>query len=768
MTSFIRFIRTTAFLALAVFLSSAPAAGQSASSAAGGVELPAFEGPPAPVAPEVITRNAEGRATVRAVRVREPMRIDGNLDEAHYRETPGITDFIQIEPTAGAPATEKTEVWLAFDEDNVYVTFRAWDSQMDLIGTEMRRDNNAIFSGSDLVTFALDTVFDRRNSIIFSVNPIGGRQDGQVTNERQYSGDWNPVWSLKTGRFDGGWTMEAALPFKSIKYRAGLWGFNAMRVKRSKNEVSFLTRMPNSRGQQAMQQISLGAVVVGMEAPSGSRLIDIKPYATSSLTTNRTSNPRISNDPNGDVGLDAKIGITDNMTADLTVNTDFAQVEADEQQVNLTRFSLFFPEKREFFLENQGTFSFGGVALGGQFGGNSDAPTLFYSRRIGLNRGQPVPLQVGGRVNGRVGKFTVGALNIQTGDEPATGSAATNFSVVRLKRDILRRSSVGLIATGRSVTQAGTGSNEAYGVDASFAFFENVLFNTYWARTRTDGLHGEDTSYRAQFDYPADRYGIQVERVAIGDNFNPEVGFVRRDDMLRDWAQFRFSPRPRANRPISRRIRKFSYMGSFERIENGDGRLESREGVGEFALEFQNADRFAVTYTSLYEFLPAPFAIATGVRLPVGGYDFGTAKVAFNMGQQHRFGFNVSADYGTFYNGHKTTLSVSRGRMGITPQLSVEPTYTVNSIDLVQGSFTTHLSGTRVTYTMTPLMFTSALMQYSSANNSVTANVRLRWEYRPGSELFIVYNEERNTLTRGIPNLSGRALIVKVNRLFRL
>ena len=759
------FFRATAFVILAMFLPGAPAAAQSASPAAGGVALPAFDGPPAPVAPEVITRNADGRATIRAVRVREPMRIDGALDEAHYRDVPAMSDFIQIEPTNGAPATEKTEVWLAFDEDNVYVTFRAWDTQIDrLVANEMRRDNNNVFSGSDLVTFVFDPLFDRRNSVVFSINPVGGRQDGQVTSERQYAGDWNPVWSFKTGRFDGGWTMEAAVPFKSIKYRSGLWGFNAMRVKRSKNEVSFLTRMPNSRGQQAIQQISLGAVVVGMEVPSGSRLMDIKPYATSSLTTNRTSTPRVSNDPSGDVGLDAKIGLTDNLSADLTVNTDFAQVEADDQQINLTRFSLFFPEKREFFLENAGVFSFGGVSGTGFMAGGSDAPILFYSRRIGLNRGRPVPIDVGGRMTGRVGRFSIGAVNIQSGDESATSTPSTNFSVLRLRRDFLRASNIGVIATNRSHTQNGTGGNAVFGADATFSFFENVLFNTYWARTQTDGLHGDDTSYRAQFDYPADRYGVQLEHLVIGDNFNPEVGFVRRDDMVREWAQLRFSPRPRTRSAI----RRYFYQASIEHIADGDGRMESRERLGEFALEFQNADRFSVVYTNLYEFLPAPFAISPGVRLPVGGYDFDNVRVAFNMGQQHRFGFNTSVDYGTFYNGHKATMSVSRGRMGLTSQLSVEPTYTFNSVDLVQGSFTTHLSGTRVTYTMSPMMFTSALMQYSSASNSVNANVRLRWEYRPGSELFIVYNEERNTLTPGIPNLSGRALIVKVNRLFRL
>ena len=762
--------------ALAILLGAAPvAAGQYApGSDAGGPSAPAaappqgFEGPPAPVPPAAITRNDEGRATIRAYRFRGPIRIDGVLDEAHYREVPGISDFIQIEPNAGMLATEQTEVWLSFDDNNLYVTFRAWDSQMDrLIANEMRRDNNGIFSGSDLVGFALDTDFDRRNSVVFFTTPIGARQDGQVTNERQYAGDWNPVWEVKTGRFEGGWTAEAAIPFKSLKYRPGLWGFNVIRVKRSKNEVSYITRMPNSRGQQVLQQISLGAVVVGMEVPSGSRLIDIKPYMLSSVQTDHRATPRISNEPDGDVGLDARIGVTENLIADLTYRTDFAQVEADEQQINLTRFSLFFPEKREFFLENQGTFGFGGVA-GGRRGG--DTPTLFYSRRIGLQGSLEVPLEVGGRVNGRIGKFIIGALNVQTGDEPGSGALPTNFSVVRIKGDILARSSLGMIATSRSRALSGTGSNQAYGADLTLNFFENVIVNAYWARTRTEGLSGDDTSYRAQFDYPADRWGVQLDHLVVGDHFNPEVGFVRRDDMRRTFGQFRFSPRPRADRPITRTIRKFSYTGSIERIEDGDRRLESRDASAAFELEFQNTDTFTVTYTDTFEFLPRPFRIAPGVRLPVGDYTFRNTSVAFNLGQQHRFRINTAAEYGTFYNGHKTTLSLSGGRLGFTPQLSVEPSYSINDVDLVQGSFRTHLTRARVTYTMTPLMFTSALVQYSSSSKAVSTNVRFRWEYSPGSELFLVYNEERDTLTRGprgLPTLTGRAFIIKINRLFR-
>jgi len=719
-----------------------------------------------PVAPATISRDESGRATIRAVRLTAPLRLDGALDEAVYASVPPISDFIQVEPQEGAPATEKTEVWVTFDGNYVYVSFRCYESEpARVVANEMRRDGGNLWQGNDIVGFLFDTFYDRRNLYQFSVNPIGGRSDGQVTGERQWNGDWNPVWDVKVGRFEGGWTVEAALPFKSLRYRPGraqIWGFNAMRVNRWKNELSFITRIPNALGMRGLNQASLAATVVGLEAPPGSRSLEIKPYAISALTTDHSATPRISNDVSGDIGFDVKYGLTRNLTADLTYNTDFAQVEADEQQVNLTRFSLFFPEKREFFLENQGTFSFGGASTGNA-AGSSNTPILFHSRQIGLNEGRPVPIEAGGRLTGRLGRYSLGVVSMRTDEEVESGARPTTFSVVRLRRDVLRRSSVGLLFTGRSVGLSTSGANTAYGVDGNFAFFDNLAFNTYWARTRTEGLSGDDSSYRAQMDYAGDRYGIQAERLVIGDNFNPEIGFLRRDDMKRSFALFRFSPRPRAFRSI----RKFSWSGSMDYITNGTGHLETRDLNGEFGIEFQTSDRFAILYNDTYEFLPRPFRIGPGVTLPIGGYSFSSVRAAMNFGQHRRFAGNISGERGTFYGGEKTAISVSRGRVNLTSQFSLEPTYSVNWVDVQQGSFTTHLVGSRVTYTMTPLMFVSALLQYNSAIHAVAANVRLRWEYQPGSELFVVYNEERDTWGRRFPDLANRALIVKINRLFR-
>ena len=723
-------------------------------------------GPPPPVPPEVIARDASGRATIRAVSLTAPLRVDGRLDEALYATVPPISGFVQIEPQQGSAATEKTDVWVAFDHERVYASFRCWESQPErVVAKEMRRDNSTIWTGDDIVAFMFDTFYDRRNAVLFTINSIGGRQDGQVTNENQWNPDWNPVWDVSVAKFEGGWAVEAAIPFKSLRYRPGqtqIWGFNVLRANRWRNELSFLTRMPPAQGQRALLQASLAATVVGLEVPAGARNLEIKPYAIAEFAGDRTTTSDLVNDLGGDLGLDVKYGVTQSLVADLTVNTDFAQVEADEQQVNLTRFSLFFPEKREFFLENQGLFAFGGAGAGA-FGGGGVTPILFYSRQIGLNEGQEVPINAGGRLTGRVGKFSLGAMSLQTAETPAAAATATNFSVVRVRRDLLRRSNVGVLFAGRSVSKAGTGSNETYGVDGLFSFYDNLNVNTYWAKTSTVDRHEDDVSYRTQLDYAGDRYGLQLERLVVGDNFNPEVGFLRRDDFERSFGSFRFSPRLRSLAAV----RKLRWEGRIDYITDRAGVLETREAQGQFGIEFENSDQFDVAYTRTYEFLEQPFPIASDVTIPVGGYGFQDIQASFALGSQRRLSGTFSFQHGSFFSGDKTTVGFTRGRLELTPQLSVEPSVSFNRVTLPEGRFSTQLVTTRTTYTMTPLMFVSALLQYNSSNNSVGANLRLRWEYQQGSELFVVYNEQRDTLTPRFPELANRAFVVKINRLFR-
>jgi TolB-like protein len=761
-----------------------------ASGGRGGLALAGslIDGPPAPVAPATITRNASGNATIRAVRLEAPLDMDGALDETVYTTVVPVDGFIQQLPDEGAPTTEQTEAWVFFDAQNIYISARLWDAapESEWVANEMQRDSFQLINNENF-SVSLDTFYDRRNGYAFQVNPLGGFFDFQLTDEGNPNSDWNPIWNVRTGRFDGGWSVEMQIPFKSLRYRPGnaqVWGIQLSRRIYHKNESSYLTPVPISGG-PGLFRISAAGTLTGIEVPAGNRTFEIKPYAIGSSGTDLTADPQVRNDGDGDFGFDVKYGLTQNLTADFTYNTDFAQVEVDEQQVNLTRFSLFFPEKREFFLEGRGTFDFGrGASFGGGgapggggrpgSGGSGNAPTIFFSRRIGLESGNTVPILGGGRLTGKVGDFNVGALNIQTDDIQASdtsdsGIRGTNFTVLRVKRDILRRSSVGGIFTSRSVSVEGDESNQAVGVDGAFSFYDNVNFSGYYARTQTptpDGaLDGNNDSYQTKFVYNGDLYAVGVDHLLVGENFNPEVGFLRRTDFRRTFAQGQFSPRPSLAL-----VRQFKFGGSLDYIETVAGQVESRYVRGSFETEFENSDRFVADVQRSYEFLFDPFEITGDVTIPVGGYDFQDYYMSYAMGAQRRVAGTLSLQRGEFFGGTITTVGYSRGRVAITPQFSFEPSVSVNRVELPQGDFTAKLATTRVTYTFTPRMFFGGLLQYNSTRNTLSTNLRLRWEYQPGSELFVVYNDQRDTeLTtpRGFPMLENRAFVVKLTRLFR-
>ena len=768
----------------------ATVAGPAAGPAPAGV--PDRPMPPAP--PAVIARDEQKRATVRAVRLATGIRLDGVLDEPAYETVPALDGFIQQEPNEGAPASEKTEAWVLFDATNLYIAARLWDSAppSEWVANEMQRDTPQLRE-NDTFWVAFDTFNDRRNGVAFYTNPLGALGDFQITNEGNPNGDWNPVWDVRTGRFEGGWTVEMEIPFKSVRYRPGpeaIWGIQFRRMVRRKNERSYLTPVPISAGRRGLFRVSDAAMLVGLELPAAGNNLEIKPYTIGGTTTDVSASPPTA--WSGDAGVDVKYGITQNLTADFTYNTDFAQVEVDEQQVNLTRFSLFFPEKREFFLEGRGIFEFargGGpssrssalrqIGGGGRSSrGSGNAPTLFYSRRIGLQDGAVVPILGGGRVTGKVGDFDVGALAIQTGEnavapQGTAAAASTNFTVVRLKRDILRRSAVGALFTNRSVSVAGAGAggNRVFGADATLAFYENVSVVGYFARTQTPGFEGRDASYQGQFIYAGDRYGATAEHLVVEDNFIPEVGFLRRDNFRRSYFAGRFSPRPASLETV----RQFRLEASYEHILTADtGILETKQAQVGFNTEFETSDRLGMTFADNYEFLVQPFEPGPGVVLPVGGYGFRDVEATYQIGAQRRFTGIVTVRGGEYFNGNIRSVGFSRGRLSVTPELSIEPTVSENWIDTPDGSFHTRLIVSRVIYTFSPRMFFGGLIQYNSATNSVSANLRLRWEYSPGSELFVVYTEDRDTdplrpdRFDNFSLLRNRGLVVKVNRLFRL
>lgn len=731
-----------------------------------------------------MARDEAGRVTLRAVRLPAPLDLDGRLDEPVFRDVEAASGFVQQVPREGQPASEKTEVWVLFDDRQVYLAARCWDSRPErIVANEQRRDHYNIFQ-NDNFAVTIDTFYDRRTGYVFQTNPIGGMRDGNVSDERNSNYDWNTAWRTRSARFDGGWSVEMAIPFKSLRYPGAgpqVWGINFRRIVQSRNETSFFSAVPASYGPRAINKFSSSATLVGLESPAGARSLELKPYTIASLTTNAQAAPPFANQLGADAGLDLKYGITRGLTADLSVNTDFAQVEEDDQQVNLTRFSLLFPEKRDFFLEGQGIFSFGGGVQrsggpgspgsgGGSAGSTRQStmnltPFLFFSRRIGLEAGQEVPIRAGGRVTGRAGRYLIGALQIRTAEQAAAARPANDFSVLRVRRDLFRNSSSGVIFTRRAPAAGGGSANLAYGADVTLLPARDLTLVAYYARTRNTGappVGSSASSYRAQLDYAGDRYGVQAERLFVGEGFEPEVGFLRRRNFRRSLGELRFSPRPKN----SRRVRKWGLLASLDYIEDARGRLETRETQGTFQLELQSGDVWTVEATRYFDRLNQGFAVGEGVVLPPGDYRFEDVKSVLDLSARRRVIGSVTLGRGSFYGGTRSEAGY-RGRLELSPKVSFEPGISFNWLALPQGDLTTRLLTGRASVTLSPRAFVSALVQYNSAGRALSASVRLRWEYQPGSELFVVWSEGRDTTPRGFPTLANRTFVVKGTRLLR-
>ncbi|MFN7916575.1 MAG: DUF5916 domain-containing protein [Vicinamibacterales bacterium] len=716
--------------------------------------------------PAVDSRDARGKVTLRAVRLDRPLQIDGRLDEAVYRDTLPIDRFEQQVPREGQPATEKTQAWILFDDTNLYFCARMLDSQPErIVANEMRHDSVNIFNGGDSMTLVLDTFHDRRNGVLFQTNPLGGMRE-QAIADGQYIESWNTVWNVRSARFEGGWSAEMVIPFKSLRFRdAGtqIWGINFRRVIRWKNEYSGVTPMPAAFGGSGLAQMQMAATLVGLEIPSRTRNLELKPYALGSTTTDLTAATPFRNDATGDAGLDVKYGLSRGLTADLTLNTDFAQVEEDLQQVNLTRFNLLFPEKRDFFLEGQGIFAFGGRSLSGRgSGGDSDdVPIMFFSRQIGLANGRTVPVLGGGRVTGKAGAYDIAALNIETARSVTAGVDPTNFTAVRVRRDILRRSNVGVIATARNPASGGSTSLLA-GADASFRLSQNNTLLGYYTRTDRVGAAGQAESYRARFDYAGDRYGIGVEHLLVGAGFAPEVGYARREDFRRNTGTVRFSPRLRR----SRTVRQLTWQGTYTYDTDADvTEVQNRSIDGSFRAEFHSGDTATFQYVGEYELLPANFRIARGVTVPQGGYDNRTVTASYSLANNRAVAGRFTVSTGALYDGTRHEASYS-GRIAVRPQFALEPSLSLAWVRLPYGDFNARLIANRFTYTPTTRLFVSSLVQFNVDAKTLSSSIRMRWEYLPGSELFIVYSDGRDTARPGTA-LQNRTFAVKATRLLR-
>ena len=722
-------------------------------------------GPPAPAAGEAVSRDADGRVTLRAFRLAEPLTVDGVLDDPVYDQVPAAGGFLQQEPDEGAPASESTRVWVLYDADSLYIAAELEEEHPErLMASEMRRDHRSI-GWNDSFQIVLDTFYDRRNGFLFHTNALGALFDAQVTDERNTNSDWNTVWWVKSQVVEEGWTVEIRIPFRSLRYAAGgaqLWGINFQRNIKHKNEKVFFTPTPQAYNRDGLVRLSNAATLVGLEAPAGSRRMELKPYAIGSQTHAPLRD--INNEWSGDIGGDFKFGVTDGLTADLTWNTDFAQVEDDESQVNLSRFSLFYPEKREFFLEGQGVFDFGGRqtrAFGG--GGPSDAPIPFFSRAIGISGGSSVPILGGARLHGRTGAYTMGLMNIQTGETAGLDVESTNFSAFRMKRDLFSRSNIGVIATHRNVGAQGPGSNSLYGVDGNFNPSDNLRINTFYMATSEPGVETghQAASYMGQFNYDTDLIDVTAERLYLGEDFNPGMGFVRRRDFTKNGASFQLSPRPRGIEAIRQFELKFQ-ANNYDRL---DGEMETREYKFEGKAILESSDRLIVDHTMTEERLLDGFDLSTEVAVPAGNYRFNRTGLRLWLGTHRSFSGYFRYEFGDFFGGTRREVSYW-GRAEVSQRLSMEPNISLNWIEVPGGEVQAQVSSLRATYTVSPRSFLGALVQYNSAAQLMSANVRFRWEYSPGSDVFVVFSTNRDG-DDGLSGLSDRALVVKFTRLFR-
>jgi hypothetical protein len=742
-------------------------------------------GPPAPIAPAVFAKDDQGRITLRATRLTAPLSLDGNLDEAVYNDVTPIDHFIQQEPNEGQPGTEKTQVWLFFDDEHFYVSVRSFDSAPErLVANELRRDNFNIYN-NDNISISIDPLYTRRSGVFFQTNALSAQRDQEIQDERSNNNDWNTIWRTRSRILPDGWSMEFAVPFSSLRFRAAgpqVWGFNLRRVIRWKNEHVSIAPIPAAATTRAMYKFDIMATVVGVETPTVRKPVDVKPYAIAASTTNLAATPVFRNDPSADAGVDVKYSLTNSLVADFTYRTDFAQVEEDQQQVNLTRFSLFFPEKRDFFLEGQGLFTFGGSQSGGGAGGLT--PIVFYSRRIGLGATGEIPIIGGGRVAGRAGKYSIGLLSIQTEEidrDPGSGIRdplvpSTNYSVIRLRRDILRRSNIGIIATRKSPIDGF--ANTVLGADANFWFYQNVTMTGFYSQSKTEedasqlaaqsrlrSTALDRSSYRAEAEWAPDRYGLRYEHLVVGRDFQPEVGFVRRTAFRRNFASARFSPRPGGS---NRAVRRHVFEGEFDYITGtNDGVLETREAQVSYRAELRGNDQWSIDYSDNYEFLRVGFNVVPGKLIPAGAYRFADFRTSYTFGPQRRASGSVFGGSGSFYDGTNTELG-ARGVVELSSRFNVEPSLTVNWIDIPAGAFTTTVVSTRTTYMFSPYMALSALVQYNSTNKTMGSSVRLRWEYAPSSDVFVVYSDGRDTrIGDRFPGLVNRTFVVKATKLFR-
>lgn len=703
----------------------------------------------------------DGRRQVIAVEARTPVVIDGVLDEEVWRRAEPATDFIQADPLEGQPSTERTEVKVAYDTDNIYIGVVCHDpNPSTIVVNEIRKD----FTGRDQDTFdvLLDTFADRRNGFVFTTNPEGAKADTQIANEgRDVNTNWDAVWWVQARIVDDGWVAEYRIPFKTLRFEAGpghTWGINFSRRIRHKNELSYWS--PVARAFNIYRASSEGDLA-GLPSLRTGRNLRVKPFVVGGAVRG-TGEPSFDGDLSA--GLDVKAGVTPSLTLDLTANPDFAQAEADEQQVNLTQFSLFFPEKREFFLENSGIFYFGDIPRNSRSASRFRPPEedllLFFSRRIGLsNTGQQEPLYGGARLTGRAGAWNLGLMTMQSKEYEAKPS--TNYTVLRLKRDVFTSSDVGAIFLSTQPSGSIDDFNRVAGFDANFRFFRNLSINGFAARSDSPHVTKSQGTAKASIGWEDSGKRLQTSIMTVGEGFRDDMGFIRRVGVTRQFYDGAWFIRTDGMRRHN--LRQFEPHARAFLYRNPDGELVSKTVHAGAQLTLNNGAYGEYAFEPREEAIAKPFSIYPGIVIPRGRYDWYQHLLVLESDHSKAFSGSLRTTMGGFWSGSQKTLQAS---------LLYRPTYRmvfdmglqVSDITLhvPVAAFTTTLATLRVGYSFSTSMFLDSLLQYRTDTNQFSANVRFNLIHHPLSDFFIVYNESQYT---DLDEPAGRGIVVKFTQM---
>jgi len=676
-----------------------------------------------------------------------------------------VSGFTQAEPNEGRPSTEKTEVRVAYDDDNLYIGAYMHDSEPDrLVVTDIKKDFTE--TEEDGFGVIIDTFLDRRNGYVFITNPGGARADWQVANEgREINTSWDAVWRVRTRRVADGWTAEMAIPFRALRFDESAdhpWGINFQRRIRRKNELAYWSPVPRA---YALTRLSLAGDLYGLPRAAGGRDLRVKPYV---MGAEVRGTGETAYESRREAGLDVKAGIMGAFTLDLTVNPDFAQVEADVQQVNLTQFSQFFPEKRDFFLENSGLFYVGDAARNNRIS-VSPVPDqdllLFFSRRVGVAAdGRAIPIDAGARLTGRVRGLNVGAIAMRTRD--IDGVPGSDYGVVRVRQNILNNSDIGGILMMRQARDPGPGGaeyNRVFGADATIRFFGNVDWSSYVVGTRSPGLSGGQYAWRTSLNRESNFDHLKVGAMELGRNFVDDLGFYRRTDVRKYFIDIGLRPRFDVMRRLG--VREMHPHLTWSYYEDLAGNMVAKNLHSGYTFFLNDGGYWELSVNPAFERIEAPFRISPKIDpIPTGSYGWTAYQLKGSTDASRKVSGGITGIIGGLWSGTQKTVNANiKLRPSYRFFLDASVQRTRGELDFPAAGFTKTFWTFRSNYSFSTNMFVDALVQYDPVSALVNTNVRFNFIHHPLSDLFIVFNEQRFTTPEDVA--PGRGLTVKVTQM---